>query len=110
MFAEVFEIQIKLAAQLIAELAGNTDATGLDEPFQIEGMFANPFQCRIVEEVSVGELRAIVPEIGGRAWITAYAKYVLMEDDPFPEGFIVGDLWPMANVGSSAAKLAAAGR
>ncbi len=97
-------------ASAMAAVLYEKGRVGLDEPFQIEGMFQNPFQCRIIDEVAVGELRGIVPEIGGRAWITAYAKYVLMEDDPFPEGFIVGDLWPMANVGSSAAKLAAAVR
>lgn len=78
--------------------------------FKIEGMFGNPFQVRILDEVMVGDRKAIVPEIGGRAWITAYSKYVLMEDDPFPEGYIVGDLWPMANVGSNAQKLASAER
>ena len=30
----------------------------------------------------------IVPRIGGRAWITGYARYVLQDDDPFPEGFV----------------------
>ena len=84
-------------ASAMAAVLYEKGRVGLDEPFQID-------------EVAVGELRGIAPEIGGRAWITAYAKYVLMEDDPFPEGFIVGDLWPMANVGSSAAKLAAAVR
>jgi len=78
--------------------------------FVIEGMFGNPFQVRICEETMIGDRRAIVPEIGGRAWITAYSKYVLMEDDPFPEGYVVGDLWPMANEGSSAQRLATAAR
>jgi proline racemase len=79
---------------------------GVGDVFQIDGMFGNPFQVRILEETMVGECRAIVPEIGGRAWITAYSKYVLMEDDIFPEGFVVGDLWPMANAESAARKLA----
>lgn len=83
---------------------------GVGDVFRIEGMFGNPFQVRIVEETTVGGRRAIVPEIGGRAWITAYSKYVLMEDDPFPEGYVVGDLWPSANVGSSAQRLASASR
>ena len=37
--------------------------------------------------------RAVVPEISGRAWITGIANYVLEEDDAFPEGFTVGDIW-----------------
>jgi proline racemase len=36
---------------------------------------------------------AVVPTIGGRAWITSLGHYVLDADDPFPEGFTVGDLW-----------------
>jgi proline racemase len=77
------------------------------EEIAIEGMFANPFHCRIVRESQVAGLPAIVPEIGGRAWITAYSQYVLRHDDPFPEGFVVGDIWPIANAASPAATLAA---
>ena len=50
------------------------------------------------------------PRIGGRAWITGYATYVLQDDDPFPEGFVMGDIWPAANAGSIAERLAAARR
>jgi proline racemase len=35
----------------------------------------------------------LVPTIGGRAWITGFANYVLEEDDPFSEGFTVGEIW-----------------
>jgi proline racemase len=34
-----------------------------------------------------------VPTISGRAWITGFGNYVLEADDPFPEGFTVGDIW-----------------
>jgi proline racemase len=34
-----------------------------------------------------------VPELSGRAWITGFATYVVAGDDPFPEGFTVGDIW-----------------
>lgn len=78
----------------------------LAEAFDINGMFDNPFHCSIVEETSVGTQKAIVPKVGGQAFITAWSRYVLMDDDPFPEGFIVGDIWPMANESSPAARLA----
>jgi proline racemase len=42
----------------------------------------------------VGNHAAIVPSIRGRAWITSFSQYVLAPDDPFPEGFTVGDVWP----------------
>ena len=37
--------------------------------------------------------RAVVPTISGTAWITGFASYVLDPEDPFPQGFTVGDIW-----------------
>jgi proline racemase len=45
------------------------------------------------EDTSVGPYRAVVPTISGRAWITGFCNYVLKDDDPFPKGFTVGDIW-----------------
>lgn len=36
---------------------------------------------------------AILPEISGRAFITAFTKAVIEPDDMFPTGFTVGDIW-----------------
>ena len=41
-------------------------------------------------------------------WITARCQYVLEDDDPFPEGFMMADLWPMAEEGSPAQRIALA--
>jgi len=35
----------------------------------------------------------VVPSLTGRAWITGYGQFVVDRDDPFPEGFTLGDLW-----------------
>ena len=67
---------------------------GLDEDFVYEGPLGTTFRGRLVEETTVGALAAVVPEISGQAWITAFADYVVDDTDPFPEGFTVGDLWP----------------
>jgi proline racemase len=75
------------------------------DAFTIAGIFDNPFHCRILEETAVGDHPAIVPEIGAQAFITAHARYVLMEDDPFPEGFRASDIWTMADAASPAAAL-----
>jgi proline racemase len=85
-------------------------ALGLGEEFRTEGVLGGVFRCSIVDETSVGGLSGIVPRIGGRAWITGNARYVLQDDDPFPEGFVMGDIWPAANAGSTAERLAAARR
>ena len=83
---------------------------GVGDKVAIAGMFDNPFHCRIVEESQVGSIRAIVPEIGASAFITAYSRYVLQDDDPFPEGLMVGDLWAMADDSSPANSLASTAR
>ena len=54
------------------------------------------FECRIVEETLVGNKRAIVPEITGRAWISGTSQLMLDPDDPWPEGYKVSDTWPKA--------------
>ena len=33
------------------------------------------------------------PPITGQAWITGFAQYVVDPEDPFPNGFTVGDIW-----------------
>ena len=80
------------------------------EEFRTEGLLGGVFRCGIVRETEVGGVPAIVPRIGGRAWITGYARYVLQDDDPFPQGFVMGDIWPAANAGSTAERLATARR
>ena len=59
-----------------------------------EGILGTVFVARALEERTVGGHAAIVPSIRGRAWITSFSQYVLASDDPFPEGFTVGDVWP----------------
>jgi proline racemase len=66
---------------------------GLNEDFHHEGILGTVFTGRLIEETQVGPYRAVVPTIGGRAWITGFSSYVLDDDDPFPEGFTVGDIW-----------------
>jgi proline racemase len=47
-----------------------------------------------VEQTMVGELRAIVPEIRGEAYITAESTFLIDERDPLAFGF---SLQPAAN-------------
>lgn len=66
---------------------------GLDEDFRHEGILGTVFTGRLVEETRVGATSAVVPTITGSAWITGFASYVVDPEDPFPEGFTVGDIW-----------------
>ena len=53
------------------------------------------FDCAIVNEVNIGNKKAIIPSIRGRAWITGTHKLTLDSDDPWPEGYRLTDTWPM---------------
>jgi proline racemase len=65
----------------------------LHEDFRHEGILGTVFEGRLIAETTVGEYRAVVPTLSGQAWITGFATYVLDAEDPFPEGFTVGDIW-----------------
>lgn len=66
---------------------------GLNEAFNHEGILDTIYQGKLVEEVKIGDYKAVVPTITGTAWITGYNTYVLDHDDPFPEGYKIGDIW-----------------
>jgi proline racemase len=68
----------------------------LDQDFVHEGILGTTFTGRLIEETRVGPYAAVVPTLSGQAWITGFAQYVLDPDDPFPDGFTVGDIWGMA--------------
>ena len=53
------------------------------------------FDCSIVNEVNIGNKKAIIPLIRGRAWITGTHQLTLDTDDPWPEGYRLTDTWPM---------------
>lgn len=65
----------------------------LNQPFPHEGILGTVFTGCLVRETRVGKYPAVVPTLTGSAWITGFAHYVLDPDDPFPEGFTVGDIW-----------------
>ena len=66
---------------------------GLHEDFIHEGILGTTFTGRLLEETRVGPYAAVVPSLSGQAWITGFAQYVLDPEDPFPNGFTVGDIW-----------------
>jgi proline racemase len=65
----------------------------LGQRFRHEGILGTSFVGCLVEETHVGPYQAVVPTITGSAWITSISQYVLDAEDPFPEGFTVGDIW-----------------
>lgn len=65
----------------------------IDEPFINEGLLGIQFEGRAIEETEIHGHKAIVPTIGGQCWIYGYSKWVLDPEDPFPNGFTIGDIW-----------------
>ena len=53
------------------------------------------FDGRIVKTCKVGNKDAIIPELSGRAWLTGSYQHLLDPTDPWPEGYRIGDTWPV---------------
>ncbi len=68
-------------------------ALPIGQDFVHEGILGTTFTGRLLEETRVGRYAAVVPSLSGQAWITGFAQYVVDPEDPFPEGFTVGDIW-----------------
>jgi len=65
----------------------------IHQDFVHEGILGTTFTGRLIEETRVGSYAAVVPTLSGQAWITGFAQYVVDPEDPFPNGFTVGDIW-----------------
>ena len=65
----------------------------LNQDFHHEGILGTIFTGRLIGETKVGPYPAVIPTLSGRAWITGFSHYVVDPDDPFPNGFTVGDIW-----------------
>lgn len=66
------------------------------EDFYHRSIIGTEFVCRIEETTQVGDYTAVVPSVKGRGWISGMKQVLLDPEDPFPEGFRVGDQWHMA--------------
>jgi proline racemase len=69
----------------------------IGQDFVHEGILGTTWTGRLLEETRVGEVPAVVPQLTGSAWITGRTDLVVDPDDPFPDGFTVGDLWGLTD-------------
>jgi proline racemase len=65
----------------------------LNQDFRHQGILGNIYAGRLVEETHIGGVRAVVPTLTGTSWICGLNTIVLDHDDPFIEGFTIGDIW-----------------
>ncbi|MDE2446092.1 MAG: proline racemase family protein [Alphaproteobacteria bacterium] len=54
------------------------------------------FMGKIAGETTIGNHKAIIPQITGRAWISGQATLLLDPQDPYSAGYKVSDTWPNA--------------
>lgn len=66
----------------------------IGEPFVNEGILGVQFNCHLSEEIdNFHGYKAVVPHVRGGGWIYGYSKWVLDDEDPFTDGFKIGDIW-----------------
>lgn len=74
----------------------------LHQDFRHQGLLGNIYTGRLINETSIGGNEAVVPTITGKSWIYGLNTFVLDHDDPFPEGFTIGDIWARAQAAFNA--------
>ena len=62
--------------------------------YRARSIIRSEFVCGIDSLTSIGAIKAIVPTVSGRAWITGTHQLMLDPDDPWPEGYRIADTWP----------------
>jgi proline racemase len=67
----------------------------IGEKFRHENALGIVYTGELVEKTKVHDIDAVVPTVGGEAWIYGYNTCVLDPTDPFPEGYRMGDIWAM---------------
>lgn len=60
---------------------------GVNEQFVYESILNTEFRGRIVEETSIGNIKAVIPEITGSAYITGFNTFLFDPSDPLSGGF-----------------------
>ncbi|RZN63157.1 MAG: proline racemase [Thermoproteota archaeon] len=62
---------------------------GIGEEIVCESIIGTRFKGKAVAEVMVGNFKAVIPEVTGRAFITGFHHFVIDEEDPLKEGFLL---------------------
>lgn len=65
----------------------------LNQPYVNENILGLTFTGTLLEETQIGDINALVPTVKGEAFIYGYCNYVLDTEDPFTDGYTLGDLW-----------------
>jgi proline racemase len=66
----------------------------IGEPYLARSLIGSRFDCHIETATMIAGRPAIIPSIGGRAWITGFQQHMLDPSDPWPQGYRIADTWP----------------
>ncbi|PIC66375.1 proline racemase [Sporosarcina sp. P21c] len=61
----------------------------VDERFVYESIVGTLFTARILEEITVGGVAGVIPEVTGSAWIMGMHRFYYNEKDPLREGYLL---------------------
>jgi trans-L-3-hydroxyproline dehydratase len=61
----------------------------IGEIMHIESITDSVFSGRVLKEIDFGQFTAVVPEVGGQAYITGRNSFIIDPEDPFKEGFLL---------------------
>ena len=45
------------------------------------------------DSIKIIKFISVIVDVKGRAYISGFNRLIVEPDDPFPEGFTVGDIW-----------------
>jgi len=62
---------------------------GIGEEMIFESIIGTHFRGRAVAETMVGNFKAVIPEVTGRAFITGLHHFIIDDEDPLKEGFSI---------------------
>ena len=60
-----------------------------NEPFIVESIIGTRFTGMVVDSTKFANYDAVVPRVEGSAWITGRHEFLVAQDDPISEGFIL---------------------
>jgi proline racemase len=76
-----------LSAKIAVEVAKGH--LKMNEEYVYEGILGTVFRGKAIKKQKIGSGEGIVPEIEGKSFITGMNQFILEENDPFPEGWLL---------------------
>ena len=76
-------------SHMMALLIGRGEM-GADEEIISEGISGSLFRGKMVKRTKVGDFKAYVPQITGKAYLTGFHRFVIDPEDPLQAGLAIG--------------------